>query len=99
MTTNNKPDSSEYLEKILIGLYGSAMLHGEAQANGVLPTQEQREQTIILAKAQISEYYTNKYLEALPPMPRKPFMEGSYTEGRRDALWEVRQAIKQLSKE
>lgn len=62
----SKPDSPEAeLERILIDLYESAMLHGEAQANGTLPTQKQREQTIILAKAQLSEYYTNKFLEAV----------------------------------
>jgi len=45
----------------------------------------------------IADHHTQAVLDLLtsklPPTPRKPFLEGSYTEGRRDALWEVREAI------
>lgn len=51
------------LDEILIDLYESAMLHGEAQAGGVLPTQKQREDTVIIAKAAIQAYIARQCRE------------------------------------
>ena len=52
---------SEILERILIDLYESAMLHGESQANGVGVTLPHREQTILLAERQINELLEEAY--------------------------------------
>lgn len=46
-------EQTDDLDKTLIDLYESAMLHGEAQANGVAPTQLQRERTILVARGAI----------------------------------------------
>lgn len=70
-TQPSTPLDDETVEDILIDLYQTAMLHGEAQANGVLPTQKHREQTIILAKILLSKAYAKQFLE-LPEMQDEP---------------------------
>lgn len=58
---NTTPSSREgELEKALINLYESAMLHGEAQANGVLPTTKQRENTVLLAMNEVCAWHTQQ---------------------------------------
>lgn len=53
--TNPQSQPEKELERILIELYESAMLHGEAQANGVLPTSKQRDQTVLIALNEVAE--------------------------------------------
>lgn len=55
---------SEELEKTLIDLYETAMLHGESQANGVLPPKSQRELAIVLAKREIQARHTKHLAKA-----------------------------------
>lgn len=45
------------LEKYLIDLYKTAILHGESQESGVLPTPESRTNTILIALNEIHQAY------------------------------------------
>lgn len=80
------PDTPDQLEAALIDLYESAMLHGEAQTNGVLPTQSQREQTIVLAKSKLLQWAIDVIGPDRPP--RNP--EGNRVLGYNDAKAEIR---------
>lgn len=62
----------EDIEEVLIDLYESAMLHGEAQANGVLPTPAQREKVIILAKTRLEQNLKLKGLAMSSTNKRTP---------------------------
>jgi hypothetical protein len=78
------------IETTLIQLYKSAMLHGEAQANHVLPSQHQREDSVIIAKAAILAAVASSRVE---PVVDTPELRALMAENKRlieagDALYE-----------
>jgi hypothetical protein len=67
----DKP-TEEQLEEILIDLYETAQLHGEAAVNGVLPSKTQREQTILIPLNELLALLTASNQEAYAQGKEQP---------------------------